>query len=160
MWANVEAPMKFLTDLRNFCNCCEFVYASSSAVYGSQPAPYKEGVTPEIPLNPYGESKAEFDKRMMQFGKSWHKTKVVGLRYTNVYGPGEEHKGKRASMIHQMVKTMMKGDKPELFWDGTQQRDWVYIKDVVRANMHALEARAERRFQLRQRPNRQFQHVD
>jgi ADP-L-glycero-D-manno-heptose 6-epimerase len=138
MWCNVEAPMKFLGEVRNCCNCRKFVYASSSAVYGNSPAPYREEETPEIPLNPYGESKAEFDKRIIQFANNWYDTRAVGLRYTNVYGPGEGHKGKRASMIYQMVKTMMKGDSPNLFWDGSQRRDWIYIKDVVRANMQAV----------------------
>jgi len=138
MFANVEAPMKFLYKVFHDCRCRKFIYASSSAVYGSSPAPYREGVTPEIPLNPYGESKVEFDKRMMKFADGWEKVDVVGLRYTNVYGPGEEHKGKRASMIYQMVKTMMKGESPKLFWDGSQRRDWIYIKDVVRANIQAM----------------------
>jgi len=138
MWANVDAPMKLINEIRNCCNCSRVVYASSSAVYGNSPAPYREGETPEIPLNPYGESKVEFDKKIQNWAGSWYQTQAVGLRYTNVYGTGEEHKGRRASMIYQMVKTMMKGDSPKLFWDGTQRRDWIYVKDVVRANMQAL----------------------
>jgi ADP-L-glycero-D-manno-heptose 6-epimerase len=142
MWANVESPKKFLKEVCSLNGCRKIIYASSAAVYGSSPAPYKEGETKENPLNPYGESKVEFDKWATTWpasGDFWgDRVSVVGLRYTNVYGPGEEHKGKRASMIHQLIKTMKKGDSPNLFWDGTQQRDWVYIEDVIRANIAAM----------------------
>lgn len=138
MFANFEAPKTLFYELRRGHNCTKFVYASSSAVYGNSPAPYREGETAENPLNPYGESKYEFDKWAMQFGQDWHKTSVVGLRYTNVYGPGESHKGKRASMIYQLATKMLKGEPVKLFKHGEQKRDWVYIKDVVRANIAAM----------------------
>lgn len=138
MFANFEAPKSLFYELRRGHNCTKFVYASSSAVYGNSPAPYKEGETAENPLNPYGESKMEFDKWAMQFGESWYKTSVVGLRYTNVYGPGESHKGRRASMIYQLARKMMDGQPVKLFKYGEQKRDWIYVKDVVRANIAAM----------------------
>lgn len=139
MLANYEAPVQFLSDIMLFCNCKKIVYASSSAVYGNSPAPYKEDETPEVPLNPYGESKMEFDKWAMAVGRRTRGMSVVGLRYSNVYGIGEDHKGNRASMIYQLAKTMIKGGSPKLFRDGSQRRDWIYIKDVVTANLKAME---------------------
>ncbi len=65
--------------------------------------------------------------------------RVVGLRYCNVYGPGEAHKGKRASMIFQLARQMREKD-PRLFKFGEQKRDYIYVKDVVTANLKAAEA--------------------
>jgi len=62
----------------------------------------------------------------------------VGLRYCNVYGPGEARKGKRASMIYQLAQQIKQGP-PRLFGDGKQKRDYIYIDDVVRANLLAME---------------------
>lgn len=66
---------------------------------------------------------------------------IVGLRYSNVYGPGEAHKGKLASMIYQLARQMREGNRPRIFTAGQQKRDFVYIDDVVQANMRALSAR-------------------
>jgi ADP-L-glycero-D-manno-heptose 6-epimerase len=66
---------------------------------------------------------------------------IVGLRYSNVYGPGEDHKGKLASMIHQLARQMRAGQKPKIFRAGEQRRDFVYIDDVVQANVKAMTAK-------------------
>lgn len=115
------------------------VYASSTAVYGTLPAPYRED-DPVAPYNAYGESKAKLDAWAMQFAKENPGIRVVGLRYCNVYGPGEMHKGNTATMIYQFAQQMQRGN-PKLFKDGEQKRDYAYVKDVVRANLLALEAK-------------------
>jgi ADP-L-glycero-D-manno-heptose 6-epimerase len=66
---------------------------------------------------------------------------IVGLRYSNVYGPGEAHKGKLASMIHQLARQMRAGKRPRIFSAGQQKRDFVYIDDAVQANLKAMHAR-------------------
>src|SRR6185437_7518281 len=66
---------------------------------------------------------------------------IVGLRYSNVYGPGEDHKGKFASMIHQLAKQMLAGKRPRIFAAGQQKRDFVYVDDVVQANLNALTSK-------------------
>jgi ADP-L-glycero-D-manno-heptose 6-epimerase len=66
---------------------------------------------------------------------------IVGLRYSNVYGPGEAHKGRLASMIHQLAKQMRAGKRPRVFTAGQQKRDFVYIDDAVQANLCALKSR-------------------
>jgi len=119
--------------------CKRIVYASSTAVYGDVPAPYREdGQT--NPLNPYAISKLEFEKWATEFSSKQKDVVIVGLRYCNVYGPGESHKGKRASMIYQLAKQMKKGN-PRIFRDGEQKRDYIYVSDVVRANLLAMEAK-------------------
>ncbi|HEM55393.1 MAG TPA: NAD-dependent epimerase/dehydratase family protein, partial [Thermodesulfobium narugense] len=65
---------------------------------------------------------------------------VCGMRYFNVYGPGEDFKGEYASMIRQMFMRIKKGQNPRLFKYGEQKRDFVYIKDVVNANIKAMES--------------------
>lgn len=134
--ANVFGPIKMFVSAYEG-GCRKFVYASSCAVYGASPAPYVEGVTEEKPLNVYGQSKVQFDQFAMKFAKDYN-VSVTGLRYANVYGPGEELKGKRMSMIGQMCRDMLKGKPPALFAPGDQRRDWVFIKDVVEANMLAM----------------------
>lgn len=139
MWkANVYAS-KELFFTANRGGCQKFVYASSTAVYGDAEPPYNEDTTMPSPLNVYGESKLRLDELAEVFYGQQKPETVVGLRYCNVYGPGEEHKGKRASMIGQLIQRMMKGLRPKIFRDGEQKRDWIFVKDVVRANLLASE---------------------
>lgn len=137
--ANVDASRRLFDDAARH-GCRRIVYASSCAVYGDLPAPYHEE-GPFRPLNPYAESKVLLDMHARAFAQLHPKVTVVGLRYSNVYGPGEEHKGKRATMITQFAHQMQRGN-PRLFKWGEQQRDYVSVADVVEANLLAAEARA------------------
>lgn len=136
---NVDEPRELFYQTRAK-GCKLFIYASSTAVYGSQPAPYVEDLTPVSPLNVYGESKAAFDQFAMEFASSFSLT-VHGFRYCNIYGPGEDQKGKRMSMIGQILRQVIKGETPTLFEFGEQKRDWIYVQDVVQANLRALNYR-------------------
>ncbi len=114
------------------------VYASSAATYGNAPAPNRVGGV-ETPANIYGFSKLAMDR----IARRWfdrHPGVIVGLRYFNVYGPGETHKGRTASMILQLYQQIKAGGRPRLFKYGEQKRDFVYIRDVIAANLAALEA--------------------
>ncbi|PIS46989.1 MAG: ADP-glyceromanno-heptose 6-epimerase [Elusimicrobia bacterium CG08_land_8_20_14_0_20_51_18] len=115
------------------------VYASSAATYGRGDCPMREE-QPATPENVYGFSKAIMDNVAGEFCARNPKFKVVGLRYFNVYGPGEYYKGKFASMIYQLYLQMKAGRNPRVFKYGEQSRDFVYIKDVVRINLNALDA--------------------
>jgi ADP-L-glycero-D-manno-heptose 6-epimerase len=117
------------------CGCKHFVYASSCAVYGNAPSPFSED-GPTTPLNAYGASKAVFDDWVIPWSQQAGVV-AVGLRYSNVYGCGENHKGKSASMIWQLAKQIYTGQQPEIFKWGEQCRDFVYIDDVVQANLLA-----------------------
>ncbi|MDQ7038058.1 MAG: ADP-glyceromanno-heptose 6-epimerase [Aquificota bacterium] len=114
------------------------IYASSAGVYGKTPPPMKEdeGLQPE---NVYGFSKLMMDRIAVNYMERFPDLKVIGLRYFNVYGPGERYKGKTASMVYQLALKMIHGQKPRLFKWGEQRRDFVYIKDAVKANLLALE---------------------
>lgn len=115
------------------------VYASSAATYGLGEFGYedKEDCIPQLkPLNPYGESKNEFDKWALRQDRKpyfW-----VGLKFFNVYGPNEYHKGRMASVVlhaHNQIQEkgfvkLFRSHRPE-FKDGEQLRDFVYVKDVV-----------------------------
>lgn len=116
------------------------VWASSAATYGRGPAPMSESQRPE-PLNVYGYSKLSMEDLARQYGPRL-KHPIVGLRYFNVYGPGEQHKGKFASMIHQLAKQMLAGKRPRIFAPGDQKRDFVYIEDVIQMNLLAARSKA------------------
>lgn len=139
MWqANVFETLTLFRHMHGL-GCRKFIYASSTAVYGDSPAPYHEDSTPLNPLNVYARSKVAMEEELLAFAERTGST-VIGLRYCNVYGPGEGHKGRRMSMIGQMVRTLRASKKVKLFTPGDQKRDWVYVDDVVRANLLAMES--------------------
>ena len=115
------------------------VWASSCSVYGRGRVPMTEAQTPE-PLNIYGFSKLCMERLAARYAPRLSKP-IVGLRYSNVYGPGESHKGRLASMIHQLAAQMRAGKRPRIFTAGQQKRDFVYIDDAVQANLKAMKAR-------------------
>jgi ADP-L-glycero-D-manno-heptose 6-epimerase len=116
------------------------VWASSAATYGRGPAPMKES-QPAAPLNVYGYSKLAMERLAERYAQRLRQP-IIGLRYFNVYGPGEAHKGKFASMIGQLARQMRAGKRPRIFFDGQQKRDFVYIEDVVAANLTAIMSKA------------------
>ncbi len=122
------------------------VYASSAATYGLGEFGYIDDQTKLnslIPLNPYGDSKNEFDKWAVSQEKKpyfW-----VGLKFFNVYGPNEYHKGRMASVIYHAYNQIKNTGKMRLFKshnpafkDGEQKRDFVYVKDVVDVLFHFM----------------------
>lgn len=122
------------------------VYASSAATYGNPAQAGERLPFPEdaagFPNNVYGFSKwlmecehRRFDLARRKAGepRPW----VVGLRYFNVFGPGEARKGKMASMIYQLTQQMLAGKKPRIFTDGEQARDHVHVDEVVDCTLAA-----------------------
>lgn len=116
------------------------IYASSAAVYGNSPCPMHEDQTP-TPENVYGFSKAIMDNVARDFAAAHKDMTIVGLRYFNVYGPREYYKGKMASMVFQLYNQLKAGRRPRIFKFGEQMRDFVYVKDLVRGNLNALDAK-------------------
>ncbi len=120
-----------------------FFYASSASTYGAGDV-YVEGREYEEPLNVYGYSKFLFDEYVRRRLPRLN-SQVVGLRYFNVYGPRESHKGTMASVAFHLYNQMKKGENPKLFRgccgypDGGQMRDFVYVEDVAKVNLWFLE---------------------
>ena len=121
------------------------IYASSASVYGAS-TEFTERPENERPLNAYGFSKLLFD-RYVRRNAAGAKAPVIGYRYFNVYGPGEEHKGPMASVAWHFDRQIGESGECRLFEgsdgydDGEQRRDFVYVGDVVKANIWALEQR-------------------
>jgi ADP-L-glycero-D-manno-heptose 6-epimerase len=122
------------------------VWASSCSIYGRGPVPMKESQHPD-PLNIYAFSKLTMERMALRYADRLSHP-IVGLRYSNAYGPGEDHKGKLASMIHQLAKQMRAGNRPRIFTPGDQRRDFVYIEDVVQANLKAMESKVTGSFNV------------
>jgi len=113
------------------------IFASSDAVYGNALPPLKEGKDIK-PISPYGDSK-RMGEILMQEYHSKEKLDTVSLRYFNVYGQKENPKSECAGVISKFIGRMQKGERPIIFGNGMQTRDFIYVKDVVRANMLALK---------------------
>ena len=112
------------------------VYASSGATYGDAPSPQRVGN--EQPQNVYGFSKLSMDYLARGFCAQHPSMSVIGLRYFNVYGPREYFKNKTASMVLQLGLQILSGKTPRLFYGSDKiLRDFIYIDDVIQANIKA-----------------------
>ncbi len=139
---------------RTLCEWClahgsRFVYASSAATYGDGSQGYGDDdrITPLLrPLNMYGYSKHMFDLWALK-----HRLfdRIVGLKYFNVYGPHEDHKGDMRSVVHKAFYQIRATGEVQLFksyrsdfGDGEQKRDFIYVKDAVDVTLHFAQHRA------------------
>lgn len=136
---------RYTLELFEWCQAkrIPFIYASSAAVYGAGPV-YAESLENEGPLNVYGYSKFLFDQ-VLRKRMSSLTAQVVGLRYFNVYGPQEQHKGRMASVAFHNMQQFLAEGHVRLFegWDGYenggQMRDFIAVSDVVAVNLHFLD---------------------
>lgn len=134
------------------------IYASSGATYGNAPSPQTVGR--EDPANVYGFSKLMMDQLSRKYIETQEKISIVGLRYFNVYGPREFFKNKTASMILQFGHQLLSGKNPKLF-EGSDRilRDFIYIEDVVQANVLAMHPRRSGVFNVGTGKARSFQSI-
>lgn len=131
--------------LLSYCTRREipFIYASSASVYGAG-ATFREERRYERPLNPYAHSKFFFDQLTRRLRQNF-RSQVVGLRYFNVYGPREQHKGEMSSVAYKLSQQLRSGDRVGLFSgsngyaDGEQKRDFVWVGDCVDVNLWMLD---------------------
>ncbi|MDD4736680.1 MAG: SDR family oxidoreductase [Kiritimatiellae bacterium] len=114
------------------------VMASSSAIYGNNPAlPKTEKMTPE-PASPYAAAKIN-GEHLMRIYAELYGVQTVSLRYFNVYGPRQDPSSPYSGVISIFTKALLQNQPVTIFGDGAQTRDFVYVKDVVRANLLAME---------------------
>lgn len=124
-------------------NSIAYIYASSAAVYGGS-TEFVEDPIFENPLNVYGYSKIQFDRYVRRVAPN-PSTQVVGLRYFNVYGPREQHKGSMASVAFHFNNQIHEEGECKLFegsggyGDGEQLRDFIYVDDVCNVNLWYLD---------------------
>jgi ADP-L-glycero-D-manno-heptose 6-epimerase len=134
------------------------IYASSASTYGSLSAPQTEGLV--SPDTPYGFTKNMMDKTAQRFSKENPDIKIVGLRYFNVYGPGEYYKEKTASMVLQLSHQILAGKRPKLFLGSKKYcRDFVHISDVIQANILGCLATTNGVFNVGSGVSRSFYEV-
>ena len=134
---NVESFRRLLRFARP--NKTRVVYASSAATYGNATSASSESSS-AAPSNVYAFSKAIMDNVARRAAAEHEEWIIVGLRFFNVYGPREAHKGVPASMIYHLSRQMTAGQRPRIFKQGEQQRDFVYVKDIVQGCIRGFEA--------------------
>lgn len=146
----MENNYTYSKELLHYCLNLEipFIYASSAAVYGTGEN-FREVRENESPVNVYGYSKYLFDeyvrRTVLNSENKMPESQVVGLRYFNVYGPREQHKGSMASVAWHLNQQIQANGKVKLFEgsggyaNGDQRRDFIYVDDVVKVNLWMLE---------------------
>ena len=130
--------VKGFLNIINFAkkNNSKLIYASSGSIYGNTKTPMQENQEKQI-FGAYANSKFEIDQIAEKEFNNMH---IVGLRYFNVFGPKESHKGRPASMIYHLRNQILKGENPKLFKSGEQKRDHIYVDDVINVNMLAMNS--------------------
>ena len=119
------------------------IYASSASVYGNGKV-FEESLENENPINLYAYSKFKFDQ-LVRHELRGSDTQIVGLRYFNVYGPQEQHKGNMASVAYHLHSQLKENDEIKLFegsdgyGDGEQRRDFIYVDDIIKVNLWFME---------------------
>jgi len=137
---------RYSVRLYEYCAANEvpLIYASSAAVYGASKVFKEDDRAAERPLNVYGYSKLLFDQYVRRHARR-ARAQVAGLRYFNVYGPGEAHKGSMASVAFHLQRQVAEHGEARLFEGsggysaGEQRRDFVYVGDVASVNLWLLE---------------------
>jgi nucleoside-diphosphate-sugar epimerase len=118
------------------------VYASSSSVYGANPALPKRESDATLPISPYASSKLAGENYCRSFSRVYELETAV-LRYFNIFGPRQDPLSQYAAVVPRFITLALSGQAPTIFGDGTQSRDFTFIENVVHANLLAAAAPAE-----------------
>ena len=139
--ANVTGTLNVLVAARD-CGARKVLFASSSSVYGNTPTlPKHEDMTPD-PLSPYAVTKLTGERYLKVFSDVYG-LKTLSLRYFNVFGPRQDPKSEYAAVIPRFITKILSHESPTIYGDGGQTRDFTYVKDVVQANIRAMECDAQ-----------------
>jgi len=114
----------------------KFILASTSSIYNGLPLPWREDMKPRV-SDYYTEARYCIERLLELYNKLYGLRGVV-LRLFSVYGPREESKGRYANVISQFIWAMLKDEQPVIYGDGEQTRDFIYVSDVVRAFLLAM----------------------
>ncbi len=134
---NLTGTLNVLLAARD-CGVKKVVFSSSSAVYGDEPTLPKRENMPPVPLSPYAVSKLSGEYYCSVFSDLFG-LKTVSLRYFNVFGPRQDPLSEYAAVIPKFITRLLKHQAPLIFGDGKQTRDFVFVRDVVQANVLAMQ---------------------
>jgi UDP-glucose 4-epimerase len=143
---NLTGTLNVLLAARD-CGMRKVVFSSSSAVYGDEKTLPKREDMPPVPLSPYAVSKLAGEYYCTVFSELFG-VKTVSLRYFNVFGPRQDPHSEYAAVIPKFITRLIDNQPPLIFGDGMQTRDFVYIKDVVQANILAMQSSATGTFNI------------
>jgi UDP-glucose 4-epimerase len=135
---NLTGTLNVLMAARD-CGVKKVVFSSSSAVYGDEPTLPKREHMPPVPLSPYAVSKLAGEYYCSVFSELFG-LKTVSLRYFNVFGPRQDPMSEYAAVIPKFITRLLNHQPPLIFGDGKQTRDFVYVRDVVQANLLAMKS--------------------
>lgn len=136
---NIGGTINLLEAARAAGSVKRFVFASSCAVYGDAPGAAKHEASLADPLSPYASTKLAGEHFCRNFFRLYG-LQTVALRYFNVYGPGQDPAGDYASVVPRFLLAVARGEAPVLYGDGEQSRDFIFVDDVVEANLRAVAA--------------------
>ncbi len=137
---NTTGTLKVLLAARD-AKVKRVIYSSSAAVYGDEPSLPKKEISPIRPQTPYALTKRTGEQYTLMFSKLYG-METVSLRYFNVYGPRQDPKSPYSGVITKFITALKNGQQPIIFGDGMQTRDFVFVSDVVQANLKAMTANA------------------
>ena len=132
---NTINGMKNILEFAKKNSVKKLIYPSSASVYAKNSPPHAENITPK-PSNPYGSAKVECENLANSYNDTVNST---GLRIFAAYGPGEETKQNLSSVINLWLEDARNNNKPVIFGDGTQTRDFIYIDDVISAIINSSQ---------------------
>lgn len=143
---NITGTLNVLVAARD-CGVRKVVFASSASVYGNTSIqPIQEDGTLN-PLSPYAVSKLTGEQYLKVFSELYG-LETLSLRYFNVFGPRQDPKSDYASVIPKFITTILDHRSPTIFGDGKQTRDFLYVKDVVQANIRAMKSNVQGVFNI------------
>jgi UDP-glucose 4-epimerase len=139
--ANVDGALNILIAARD-AGVRRLVFASSSSVYGANPALPKREDMPALPISPYAVAKLAGESYCRAF-HAVYGLETVALRYFNVFGPHQDPESAYAAAVPRFITAFLERRPPRVYGDGEQSRDFTYVDNVVDANLLAAEAPAE-----------------